>query len=267
MAQQTIHTQLYRSRHTCVAGVCAGIAERYDFDPIVIRILAILLTGVTVGLAAIVYIALWAYLPREPEPSAPYDVTPEYAESATRGMLDCAAPLDAGQSALDGSKGFPILPRLAIAVGLMLLFLVVSTNVAPIVSGTKWWQFWPLGFLIAGLCLIVIPIRTQFEALWHAIGIAGTSLAALTLPMSLGVVSWETFLVALQQLWVLVFAAIALAVVGMYRKSNALVVSASFLIAAFCLIALMTYAIPGDMEFLFINMPDGRSFRIAILAP
>lgn len=266
MAQQAIHTQLYRSRNAYVAGVCAGIAEKHDFDPIVIRILAILLTGMTLGLAAIAYIALWAYLPREPEPTAPYDVTPEYAESATHGALDFTNPLDCDRVEFDSPGGFPILPRLAIAVGLMLLFLVVATNVAPIVSGTRWWQFWPLAFLIIGLCLIVVPIRTRFEALWHAIGIAGTSLAALTLPMSLGVISWETFPYAIQQLWVLVVVAIALGVVGVYRKSNTLVISASFFIAAFCLIALMSCSIPGDMEFLFINMPDGRSFRIAILS-
>ena len=266
MAQQVAHTQLYRSRNAFIAGVCAGIAERHDLDPIVIRILAILLTCTTFGMAAIAYIALWAYLPREPEPSTPYEITPEYVESATHGTLDYDSLLDCGQEKLGDTSGFPILPRLAIAVGLMLLFLVVSMNVAPIVSGTHWWQFWPLAFLIVGLCLIVIPVRTKFESLWHAIGIAGTSLAALTLPMSLGVISWETFPYAFQQLWVLVVLAVILAVVGIARKSDALVITASFLVAAFCLATLMSCSIPGDAGTLFINMPDGSAIRIAILA-
>ena len=31
--------QLYRSRNALVGGVCAGIAERFDVDPLVVRIL------------------------------------------------------------------------------------------------------------------------------------------------------------------------------------------------------------------------------------
>ena len=47
MSQQMTYAQVYRSHDACVGGVCAGIAERYDFDPIVMRILAILLIAVT----------------------------------------------------------------------------------------------------------------------------------------------------------------------------------------------------------------------------
>ncbi len=32
--------QLYRSRNALVGGVCAGIAERFDVDPLVVRILS-----------------------------------------------------------------------------------------------------------------------------------------------------------------------------------------------------------------------------------
>ena len=67
VAQQVAERQLYRSRDAHLAGVCAGIAEYCDFDPIVIRILAVLLTLSTFGLAAIVYLILWAYLPRASE--------------------------------------------------------------------------------------------------------------------------------------------------------------------------------------------------------
>ena len=88
VAQQATYDQLYRSRDAYVGGVCAGIAEHLDFDPIVIRILAILLTVVTLGLGGVAYLLLWALIPRRPELSATYDIIPERAESIAHGHLD-----------------------------------------------------------------------------------------------------------------------------------------------------------------------------------
>ena len=257
---------LCRSRDAYVAGVCAGIAERLDFDAIVIRILAILLTLVTFGLAAIAYVVLWVRLPVEPEPATPYDITPERAESIARGSLDFNSRAGYLQGGSDEDGRLSLVPRLVIAVGLMLLFLGVAMNVAPIVSGTRWWQFWPVAFLILGLCLIIIPVRTRYEAIWHAVGIAVTSIAAMALPMSLGVVAWETFAVAFRHMWPLIALAIGVFVVGIYRKADFLIVAGALCWAAFCLAALMFFSLPGEMGALFINMPDGSSMRIAILA-
>ena len=259
--------QLYRSRDSYVAGVCAGIAEHLDLDPILMRVLAILLTLATAGIGAILYLVLWAVLPREPEARAPYDVTPESAESSVYGSVDV---LDADGASLAGSDdngGRPsVIHRLAIAVGLMILFLVIATNVAPIVPGTQWWQFWPLGFLTIGLCLIIIPVRTRFESVWHALGIALTSLAATVLPMSLGVLSWDTLVNAFEQLWILFAVAAILLVIRMRQRAGNLVIGSAFLVTAFCLLALFSYALPGDLEELLVSMPDGSSLRIAFLS-
>lgn len=51
--------RLYRLDNCVVAGVCAGIAEYCDIDPVVIRILAVLLTISSFGIAALIYILLW----------------------------------------------------------------------------------------------------------------------------------------------------------------------------------------------------------------
>ena len=267
MASEVVHTGLYRSRDAYIGGVCAGIAARLDFDPIVVRILAVLLAGMTVGLAVVAYMVLWVRLPLEPESTAPFDITPERAESAAHGSIDCALSLD---SKCAGSRGDPerlsMVARLAIAVGLMLLFLAVAMNVAPIVSGTHWWQFWPLAFLIVGLCLIIIPVRTRFETLWHAVGIVVTSLSATLLPISLGVASWETFPYAFEHLWVFVVVALALFCLGLYNGSDVLVIAGAFCLAGFCLVALLAFSVPGDVSTLLITMPNGRAVRIAMLA-
>ena len=262
MSQPIAYTQVFRSRDACIGGVCAGIAERFDFDPIVIRILAILLIAVTFGLGALVYIALWIRLPVKPEPSAPYDVTPQ----ATDSLAGCLDGFDeASIFADDNDHGeIPIVPRLATAVVLMLLFLFVSMNVAPMVPGTRWWQFWPLGLLIAGLFLMVVAVRNRFEAVWHAAGIVVTSVSAMMLPMGLGVVSWSSVPYAFEHLWVIVAVGVVLFVFGLVRHVDALVIVGALAITVFCLAVLVVYSVPGDINALFVHMPDGRSLRIAM---
>ena len=261
------HKQKYRSHDAYVAGVCAGIAERHDFDPLAIRVLFVLFTITTVGLGAVVYVLLWAYLPRSPEPSETYEVTPEHAVSIARGYLDY--PASGERDSDDDMQDYghlSIVARLAIAVGLMVLFLLIAMTISPIVSGTRWWQFWPIAFLIAGLCLIVIPVPSKFGAAWHAMGIVVMSLGATALPISLGVSSWETLPYALSHLWILLIAAGVLLGVGLLKRVDALVYAAALCVAAFCAIALLSFSVPGDVESLLVNMPDGRLLRIAFLS-
>lgn len=55
--------RLYRSDDRAIAGVCAGIAEYCDIDPVIARILAVLLTISSLGIVALVYVVLWLVLP------------------------------------------------------------------------------------------------------------------------------------------------------------------------------------------------------------
>ncbi len=47
-----------------IAGVCAGIAERYDLHPMIVRI-AFVTSLVLPGPQILVYIALWILIPSE----------------------------------------------------------------------------------------------------------------------------------------------------------------------------------------------------------
>ncbi len=47
-----------------VAGVCAGIAERFDTSPLLVRVLFVASTIIP-GPQFIVYIALWIFIPSE----------------------------------------------------------------------------------------------------------------------------------------------------------------------------------------------------------
>ena len=61
--------RLYRSRrHRMIAGVCGGLAERYDWDPSAVRLMFALLMFVPIPThIALVYIVMWIVLPEAPE--------------------------------------------------------------------------------------------------------------------------------------------------------------------------------------------------------
>ena len=262
MAVQATKKPVWRSRcDAYVGGVCAGIADRFELDAIVVRILAILLTGVTLGLGGVIYLVLWMTLPLEPETPAPYDVLPESAESSAFGCVDCLQGLKAIQDD-EPAYNLPLLARLAVAAGLMLLFLAVAITVSPLVPGTQWWQFWPLIGLMGGLCLIIIPVRTRFEAAWHALGIVVTSLSASFLPMALGMMSWDTIGFTFERFWYIALLGSVLLVIGIVRGIDVVTLAGAFCLAAFCLMGLVFCAVPGELEVFLLQMPMGRSFEI-----
>ena len=86
-----------RSRDAVAGGVCAGLADVLGIDAVVVRILAVLLCLITVGLGAVVYIVLWVLMPLAPEDPLPLDVRPHEATSETYGAIDVAPD--------DGAKG------------------------------------------------------------------------------------------------------------------------------------------------------------------
>ena len=50
-----------------LGGVCAGIGNSFDVDPVLVRILWVALTVISVGIGVIVYIAAWILMPEEVE--------------------------------------------------------------------------------------------------------------------------------------------------------------------------------------------------------
>ena len=59
--------KMYRSRrHRIIAGVCGGIAERYNVSPGAVRLLA-LLSCLLPGPQFVIYIVLWILIPKAPE--------------------------------------------------------------------------------------------------------------------------------------------------------------------------------------------------------
>lgn len=56
---------LYRSRDRIIAGVCGGIADYFDFDPTIFRIIYAILTICTAFSGLLIYLICWIVMPGE----------------------------------------------------------------------------------------------------------------------------------------------------------------------------------------------------------
>ncbi|MGM9758649.1 MAG: PspC domain-containing protein [Parabacteroides sp.] len=57
--------KLRRSNNKMLAGVCGGLADYFDLDPTVIRIVYVLLSIFTAFAGVLIYLILWLVMPKE----------------------------------------------------------------------------------------------------------------------------------------------------------------------------------------------------------
>jgi phage shock protein C len=77
--------KLMRSRRDRkVAGVCAGLAEHFDLDVTLVRVIWVVLTFVPPAPMLVAYVILWIVMPEEPEQiTAPVSITvPDNGQTA-----------------------------------------------------------------------------------------------------------------------------------------------------------------------------------------
>jgi len=60
--------KLYRSRNNKIlAGICGGVGDYLNIDPVIIRIIALLLLFFSFGFAILLYLCSWVLIPLEPD--------------------------------------------------------------------------------------------------------------------------------------------------------------------------------------------------------
>jgi phage shock protein C len=63
----TVYNRLSRPRdNRKIAGVCSGLARYLGVDPVLVRILTVVLAIWPVGLGVILYLACWIVMPNDP---------------------------------------------------------------------------------------------------------------------------------------------------------------------------------------------------------
>ncbi|MGK9477847.1 PspC domain-containing protein [Melioribacter sp. OK-6-Me] len=102
--------QLYRSRkHRIFGGVAGGLAEYFELDPVLIRVIFVIVALIS-GFGFLLYIILWIVIPEEPF-ELTYNINKEDVDAEN---LQESYP----QS---GGKGRTILGIILIIIGLLLL--------------------------------------------------------------------------------------------------------------------------------------------------
>ncbi|MDF1542096.1 MAG: PspC domain-containing protein [Anaerosomatales bacterium] len=165
---------LYRSRDDRMAGgVCAGIADYFDLDPTVVRMLTVLAALLSSGGAIIAYIVLWAVVPEEPGVAgegAPMSEEVPSARSSDQPpppptRPSTAPPAQPAPARVEVAPPLPPVPpkppasagRGSIWVGLVLVFVGGVLLVQMFLPQIRLWAFWPLVLIVWGLVVIFRP--------------------------------------------------------------------------------------------------------------
>jgi len=141
--------KLYRSQtDQVIAGVCGGLAEHFDIDPVIIRVVFILLAFFGGG-GVLIYFILWIALPKKP-----YDFTfnartgPETGDSNEPSRTESISPEpETEQKKSMASKG-------SLIGGIILLTLGTLFLIDEFIPHWDFGRLWPVILIVIGFALI-----------------------------------------------------------------------------------------------------------------
>jgi phage shock protein C len=141
--------RLYKSKkNKTIAGVCGGIAEYFDIDPVVVRLIFIIFFFIG-GAAIIAYIIGAIIIPNPPEEHAEStDTKAPSPKSSTKTIPKEAAPTPTPASSSNTS--------LIIGVILVLVGAYFLMGNLPFLKQYYWWCRWHLrDFFIPGIFIVI----------------------------------------------------------------------------------------------------------------
>lgn len=145
--------RLYRSSKSKVfGGVAGGIAEYFDIDPIIIRIL-FLVIALAGGGGAIVYLIMWIAIPLEPFAPFTMNSSAPFSENASQEGTENTST-DFTKTVTDPKRGGLIGGIILISLGLMFFAGRVLPNI-------NFHQLWPLVLVVIGGILIATSIADK----------------------------------------------------------------------------------------------------------
>jgi len=157
--------RLYRSRDDrLISGVCGGLAKYFDVDPVIVRVIMILLIFAG-GAGILAYIILTIVVPMEgSQASQPKDVIKENVEemkqTATQLGEEIRSTLEKKEGAPEETakfryRGLNVLGITIIVIGI--LCLLASFN---LFGWLNWGRLWPLILVAIGL-LVIFSVRRR----------------------------------------------------------------------------------------------------------
>jgi phage shock protein PspC (stress-responsive transcriptional regulator) len=160
-----MNRRLYRSRRDSIlGGVAAGVADYFDMDPSIVRVVWAVLALVTGGIFLVLYIVMWIIVPEGPSAATVARAAEHAAAPAEPGSESAATgPSEAAASAPSwevqeqrlrrgGSGGAVIFG--VILIGLGVWFLV--DEYLPAIDSDL---LWPVALVVLGIVLLVVALR------------------------------------------------------------------------------------------------------------
>jgi phage shock protein C len=148
--------RLYRSRtDRMVSGVCGGLAQYFEIDVTLVRLVFLLLL-VFGGGGFLIYIVLAIIVPEEGSPAGtPQEVMQNNVQDFADRAKELGQGFGSGSTAAGNRQGALLVGGVLVAVGL--LFLVQN------LLHINFSQFWPLLLIVIGIALLVPQFRKPPE--------------------------------------------------------------------------------------------------------
>ena len=128
-------------------GVAGGHAEYFDIDPVLVRVAWVVVTIVTGGVAALVYLVLAIVTPEDRNRG---EVVAEEDESETDGVdYQKVRRRSRRRNRASYAVG-------AVLIGIGVLFLLSNLG---IFSSIRWDLVWPVAIIVLGLAILIPSIR------------------------------------------------------------------------------------------------------------
>ena len=148
--------RLYRSdTDKLIGGVCGGLGEYLDFDPLVIRIIFVVMAMIS-GIGFAVYILMWLFIPLAHASSATQDEVLRQNVQEIRGQTKVLGKK--AQETLGGMSSRKVGSHMLIAgvvlVGLGLLSLLRNFGLLAWVG-----KLWPLVLIAIGIVILLDNLR------------------------------------------------------------------------------------------------------------
>ncbi|GAB4116260.1 MAG: PspC domain-containing protein [Candidatus Caldatribacteriota bacterium] len=147
--------KLYRSRKDCMlGGVCGGIAEYFNIDSTLVRLVAVLIVLMG-GAGVIAYIIAWIIIPKNPEQESnpDFEKKEEIKDKITQGAKDMVEEVKERFEKKDietnSEKNRKILGGIII-IALGSLFLVNS-----FFPWVQWGKLWPIILIALGISIMI----------------------------------------------------------------------------------------------------------------
>lgn len=144
--------RLYRSKsNKMIGGVCYGMANHFDIDPAIARLLAVFLSFMSFGFFVLLYLFFWVILPEEPILSRE-NTTQENVNQTNSSENFSNSSFDVNKTDVNEPKTYK--SKNVLAVFLILIgFMAMLDNVLP-QKILKFEYMFPVFLIFAGIIMI-----------------------------------------------------------------------------------------------------------------